>query len=459
MMATELVSTAIGSVLLAFGAVSITASALRRRSDERLLWVFGVACVLYAVRLLAERATIGAVKGDQSAAWSHLIALLTYWINVPAFAFFESLIGRGWQQSVRLAWLGAAGFAIGATGVELTHPPFAAMPVNNPIVLVGLAVIILNICIYRRQIPALFRRPIVAVAAFVFAAFVLNENLGRPISPRLDIEPVGVLIFVVAVGYAVVGSVLRGEAELVAMQRELATARQIQESLLPSAPPRVRGLDVAVCYRPMTAVAGDLYDFIPLSPSRLGVLVADVAGHGVPAALVASMVKLAFSTAAADADDPAAVLTVMNRVLCRHVQRSFVTAVYAVIDTATASVTVANAGHPSVLVAYHGGRVDESDERGLVLGFHEQALYGNRSLPVGPGDRVLLYTDGIPEAQNPRGDFFDTDRVRAWLSRDGDAAAVTDAALRDLRAWRGRDGFDDDVTLVIARVTANGSAP
>ena len=141
MTATELIATAIGSVLLAFGAVSITAWALRRRSDERLLWVFGVACMLYALRLLAERATIGSLVGDQSAAWSHLIALMTYWINVPVFAFFESLIGRGWQQSVRLAWLGAAGFAVGATGVELTHQPFAAMPANSFIVLVCLAVI------------------------------------------------------------------------------------------------------------------------------------------------------------------------------------------------------------------------------------------------------------------------------------------------------------------------------
>ena len=151
----------------------------------------------------------------------------------------------------------------------------------------------------------------------------------------------------IPLGYGVVGSVIRNEAELVAVQRELETARQIQASLLPRALPQATGLDLAARYIPMTAVAGDLYDIVSLGPAQVGILVADVAGHGVPAALVASMVKLAFSTQAEHAGDPARVMAAMNQILCRHVEGTFVTAIYAVVDTERGAITVASAGAPT----------------------------------------------------------------------------------------------------------------
>lgn len=448
----ELLGIAVGSVLLAIGAVAIVAWMLRRQHAERLLALFGVSCALYAMRLLASQPAVRLTLGGTPVAWQYVVAIVTYGINVPIGLFFEALIGRGWRGSIRRLWQLQAAYAIAATIVDLLTRPFVAMPANSPIVLLAAPVALANVWLYRERLPPLFRSRAVGIAAAALLLFMINENLGRPIEPAVNTEPIGILLFVTALGYAVVGTVLRGEAELAAVQRELATARQIQESLLPRDAPRVRGIDVAVRYRPMTAVAGDLYDFVGLGPSRLGILVADVAGHGVPAALVASMVKLAFSTHAQDAGDPAAVLAAMNRVLCRHVERSFVTAVYAVVDTERATLTVANAGHPSLLVGRRDGRVDEVDERGLVLGFLDPTPYASRELPLSPGDRILMYTDGVSEAQNPRGEFFDEDRVRRWLARDGEAASISDAALRDLGRWRGAEGFDDDVTFVFARV-------
>ena len=188
-----------------------------------------------------------------------------------------------------------------------------------------------------------------------------------------------------------------------------------------------------------------------LGPAQVGILVADVAGHGVPAALVASMVKLAFSTQAEHAGDPARVLTAMNQILCRHIEGTFVTAIYAVVDTERGAISVASAGHPPLLVRRAGGGVDESDEHGLMLGFLPQASYGTCRMALRAGDRLLLYTDGVPEAQNPRGDFLDADGLRRWLaaSEGTDAAHVADAALDHLRRWRGAAAFDDDVTLVV----------
>jgi hypothetical protein len=450
----DLTGIAIGCVLLALGSTAMVAWTLRRKSVERLLPIFGAACIVYGARLLAQQPSVESTIGGPKIGWLYAIVILTYLINVLGGLFIEGLVGPGWRGSIRLAWQLQTVYAVVAIVTDVaTGVPGKAMPANNPIVLVGVVIAVINIRIYRSRINPFFKSPVVVAGAAAFALFVINENLGRPVLPAIGLEPVGIMVFVSSLGYAVVGSVLSGEAELAAVQRELATARQIQQSLLPREPPRVNGLEVAIQYRPMTAVAGDLYDFVVLAPSRLGILVADVAGHGVPAALVASMVKLAFSTQADRADDPAAVLTAMNRILCRHVERTFVTAVYAVLDTERSTLTVANAGHPALLLGRTDGVIDDSEARGLMLGMMERASYSNDERPLRRGDRVLLYTDGVSEAQNARGDFFDGERVRNWLSHDGDAGMMSDAALQDLRQWRATDRFDDDVTFVIARVT------
>jgi phosphoserine phosphatase RsbU/P len=142
----------------------------------------------------------------------------------------------------------------------------------------------------------------------------------------------------------------------------------------------------------------------------------------------------------------------MNKTLCGHLQSSFVTAIYAVITRKT--IVYANAGHPSLLVGRSDGRVDSADERGCMLGIFPDAIYANSHVDVVPGDHLLLYTDGVTEAQNVLGDFVDEDRVREWLTscRGENASTVSDSILQRLRRWRGVDGFDDDVTFVVARI-------
>ena len=457
MSVTELIGGAIACALLALGGTSLVAWGLGRRPTDRSLVYFGSWCCLYGVRLVAEQPFIRASLGGSARAWGYFLAFVTYAINVPSGMFIEALIGPGWKQSIRRVWQAQAVYAIGAiaTGLLLGRPR-AAMALNSPIVLVGLAIQLLNLWFLRHRLSRLFKTPAIAICATVLALFVINENLGLVVVPDVNLEPIGVLAFIVALGYGVVGSVVRNEAELVAVQRELATARQIQATLLPRVLPQVAGLDLAARYIPMTAVAGDLYDMVSIGPSQIGILVADVAGHGVPAALVASMVKLAFSAQADVAHDPGRVLSAMNRILCRHVETTFVTAIYAVVDTDDRTITFANAGHPPMLVGRSNGTVDQGHEHGLMLGFLPDAPYVNGRLELQHGDRMLMYTDGVPEAQNPQGDFFDYEGVKGWLAsaRDTNATHLADAALRELRRWRGGTAFDDDLTFVVASFTA-----
>ena len=286
----------------------------------------------------------------------------------------------------------------------------------------------------------------------ILLLFVTNENLGRPVLPAINIEPVGLFAFVLTLGYSVIGRIFERESELAGVRRELETARRIQEGLLPERPPVVDGVQLAARYIPLTAVAGDLYDFVQIAPSRVGILVADVSGHGVPAALVASMVKLAFTTQSEHAADPARVLGAMNRILCRNARGTFVTAVYAVIDTDRGTVAVANAGHPALLIARKDRTVQPGVERGFMLGLAPDAAYAVEEWPMAEGDRVLLYTDGMTEALNPAGEFLDEQRLASWMSTaDGASAdAVADALLSRLKSWRSAPTYDDDVSFVVA---------
>jgi sigma-B regulation protein RsbU (phosphoserine phosphatase) len=461
MLVTELIGGAIGCTMLALGLASVMAWTLRRpRGDRVLLW-FGAWCGLYGARLIAEQPAFLVPMGGSARAWEFFRAFATYAINVPIALFIEALIGAGWKQSIRRVWQVLAVAAIGGIIIDLVAGrPRAGMPLNSPLILTSFVACAANVWIARHRLAPQFKLSAIGAGGLIAILAVFNENIGRPIVPSINLEPIGVFIFVAFLGYSVVGTVFRQEAILVAVQRELETARRIQTSLLPRELPKMPGLDLAARYLPMTAVAGDLYDVIELGPSRAGVLVADVAGHGVPAALVASMVKLAFSAQADDANDPARVLTAINRILCRHVGGTYVTAIYAVFDIEARVIRIANAGHPPLLLGRADRRVIQSNHHGLILGIMPDAIYTNSQLDLHDGDCVLLYTDGIPETQNPQGDFLDLDRIRGWLaSADGhDAPKFADATLDRLHGWRGGTAFDDDVTFVVARFTNEAAA-
>jgi phosphoserine phosphatase RsbU/P len=456
----ELANVFIGVTLLVLGWVSTIAATLRLRHGSATLLTFGFWCTLYGARLLASQPIIGATVGGAPHQWARLVALITYTITVPITMFVASVIGAGWRNSTR--WLVGAvtTFALVAIVIDLTSGTAgAASKANSWVVLasVSLGVVIIIHSTATRGVPTLLTDPIVKFGGVVLVLFVINENFGRIVPPGVNIEAIGVLVFIVCLGYAVGRSVFRAEAEFIAVQRELETARQIQVSLLPRRLPKLPGLEVAVRYVPATAVAGDIYDFFEIGPSRLGILVADVMGHGIPAALVASMVKLAFSAQTEHAHDPAAVMTSMNQILCRHLERSYVTAVYAVVDTEQQRVTLANAGHPSPLLRRRGEAAARVEgERGLILGFLPEARYTNVDIECfAVADRILLYSDGMVEARNRRGEFFDASRVADWLSTAEPIIVerLADIALDELTRWSAGGQFEDDVTFVVAEGT------
>jgi len=245
--------------------------------------------------------------------------------------------------------------------------------------------------------------------------------------------------------------------QLLTIQKELETAREIQLSILPEEIPKIEGLDIAARYIPMTSVAGDFYDFIVVDEKHLGILVADVSGHGMPAALIASMLKIALAAQESHAADPAQLLLGLNQALCGKFQRHYVTAGYLFLDMLKGTLRYAGAGHPPLLLWSRSEGVRAVEENGLFLGKFPQAAYSFVESPLKAGDWALLYTDGIPETTNPSQIEFGADRFRQFLETDQSTSAdhFADRLLKELSQWSVRDSgedSDDDVTLVAIHV-------
>jgi hypothetical protein len=457
----ELAKIAIGIALLSLGSVSMAAATLRLRRSSTTLVTFGLWCAMYGARLLAGQPGVRTALGGAPSHWWAFQAIVTYTINVPISIFVVSLIGAGWRRSAWWLVTGVSAFAVIAVGSDLmSGRPASLNAVNSGVVLTALAIGLANIVYLtvKRGVRTPLTDRIVLIGGLVLGLFVVNENLGEIAVRGVNVEPIGVLVFILCLGWGVGRSVFHAEAEFVSVQRQLETAREIQLSLLPRRIPKPSGLDVAVRCVPATAVAGDIYDFVEIGPSCVGILVADVMGHGIPAALVASMAKLAFSLQIGRAHDPSAVLTSMNQILCGQLEGSYVTAVYAVVDTEAGRVTLANAGHPPPLVQRRGeSGAHVEREHGLMLGVLPTAEYANARVDrFAAGDRLLLYSDGVLEARNRAGEFFDGERVTRWLStlEVPTADLFADAALGELTRWRDGSHFEDDVTFVVAQMTA-----
>lgn len=279
--------------------------------------------------------------------------------------------------------------------------------------------------------------------------FALANNLsGLGVLPVGSIdETPGFLVFVATLFFAAVRMFVRGERERVSLEGELATARDIQRSILPMSMPDVHGLRFSARYDPASSVAGDLYDFLVVDDAHVGVLVADVAGHGVPAALIASMVKVAVSSHARLAHDPASVLHELNATLRRDVRRNFVTATVLWLDMSERRVTVSNAGHAPPLL-FRGGDIMELGPHGVLLGRFAVAAYESQAMPLVAGDRIAAWTDGIVEARNARGEPFGEARLHAIIRDGGSADDVVEAVHR----WRTASDDHDDLTIVVIDV-------
>jgi serine phosphatase RsbU (regulator of sigma subunit) len=284
-----------------------------------------------------------------------------------------------------------------------------------------------------------------------------------PAALQSDIEAERTAIGILAIGLLSLGYVMfivvlsREGRRRLQLQSEVAIARRIQRSLLPSETFRLGSIEVAGSAVPASEVAGDYFDVFTPQGEAVAVAIADVAGHGVGAGILAAMTKSALHSQVAHSPLPGDVLKNLNRTLYQMTSRNmFVTFAYVLFDPLNRQARIATAGHPPVL-QYRRSTGDCAVLRtpSLGLGLHASANFGETVVEFSPGDRFLLYTDGVTESTNQEHQQFGLERLTDLLrgTRARNASAVCEEILESLRSFTGSSTGSDDLTVVCAQIT------
>lgn len=454
----EVIEIFFGTFISLLGLTCVIIAVFKRKSGDYTLVSFGVTCLVYAARTQAYLFffDFGLVS------WNQWISFITYIIPIFAYYFFEQLLGRGWKSSIRyLIYL-----QIFITIVEVVldfyfHARLKAMIINNVIVAVGMAVILINIfnpSIQKIRYLGILRfGAILAVSSSIFTNLIDLWPVETSLANHL--EPFCFSFFSCCLGYIVIRRFFDNEKDLITIASEMETARQIQSYILPGDPRRIPDLTIAARYVPMVSVAGDIYDFVEDENHRLGILIADVSGHGVPASLISTMVKMAFVSQAHHASHPDRLLSGINQILCGQVENDFVSAGYVFIDTEKKTAVYSGAGHPPLICWQASSRrTTDYQTKGPILGQIDNAVYQSVSFNLERGDRIFLYTDGLFELLNKSGEMFGMDRFKDFIKTNKDIPAdkFADDLISHISDWTGRkideEGFDDDLTLIVVDV-------
>jgi serine phosphatase RsbU (regulator of sigma subunit) len=238
------------------------------------------------------------------------------------------------------------------------------------------------------------------------------------------------------------------------IEQELRMAQDIQQAFLSKDPPTLPGWQITPYYQPAREVGGDFYDFLPFADGRLGIVIGDVSGKGVPAALLMATVHTMLRTAVQGMSAPGEILARVNNLLYAETPSGmFVTCFYALLDPKSGRLRYANAGQ-DLPYRLHKDGVSELWATGMPLGMMPSTRYEEHDVNIAPGDSLLFYSDGLVEAHNSRHEMFDTPRLKALLETHAGGASLIDVLLSELTRFTGEGSKqEDDVTLLMLQST------
>src|SRR5579864_6625814 len=438
----DVINIVLGTVFLSVGATACAMAAIRWRRGASILVWWGIWSAMYGLQALGQSPIIlqvlphslqpAALYVNTAVMYLLLISALFAWRELTLGAI-RILIQLEIVAGLAIALLGFVTFLAGG-------PADKWMFYNNLLAVLAMLVLLAVVLVPRiaSQYLVIPDHRVLIAATLLFASEALYTNLGAVL--RYRVLPLvaslgfGVLLF--SLGYVALQIVFTNERRLLSIETELETARQIQSSILPATVPEIENLRIAASYHPMTSVAGDFYQFVGSNKNHLGILVADVSGHGVPAALISSMIKVAMQSVAVHAHDPAQVLRGLNRILWSEARGQFVSAAYFWIDTENRTALYSAAGHPPLLCWRNAsGELLRVESNGLLFGIASETDYPVCNLAVDPRDRFLIYTDGLIEPENAGGESFGEQRLEQVVreNRSLPASELTRQLLSELR--------------------------
>ena len=458
----DVINVVLGTVFLTIGATACALAAIRWRRGASILVWWGIWSAMYGLQtLLPTSILLRVLPASFKPAALFLGTAVSYLLLVAAlFAWRELSLGK-LRLVIETEIVG--GLAIAVLGIGtfvLGGPPNKWMYYNNLIAL--FALFILMIVAVVPKIAARFfvipNHRLLAAGTIIFAAEAVYTNLMGVLrhSTLPLVNSIGFAAVLFSLGYVALEIVFTNERRLLAIETELETAREIQASILPARVPEMESLRIAAAYHPMTAVAGDFYQFMRRDDEHLGILVADVSGHGIPAALISSMIKVAMQSVVSVAQDPAQVLGGLNRILSNELRGQLTSAAYLWIDVEAHSARYSAAGHPPLL-CWRGvsGELQRVESNGLLFGVAADCEYPVRTLLAEHGDRFLIYTDGLTEPENVRGEAFGDRRLEQVIAenRSQTASELTAQLLSELRKWQpASSSQQDDITVIVVDV-------
>ena len=457
----DVINIVLGAVFFAVGVTACAIAAIRWRRGVRILVWWGIFSWMYGLQKLGQTPTILKVLPHSVQSFTPYVnTAVMYLLLVSALSAWRELSVGKLRSLVDLEiFVGSAIALVGIGTFLLGGPANKWMFYNNLLAVVAMLVLLAVVLTpkFSRFLVILNYR-VLAAGTLIVALEVMYTNLGTVLNYRVLplVDSLGFAVFLFSLGYVALEIVFTNEHRLLSIETELETARQIQSSILPATVPEIENLRIAASYQPMTAVAGDFYQFVRSGNNHLGIFVADVSGHGVPAALVSSMIKVAMQSVAVHADDPAQLLSGLNRILSSEAQGQFVSAAYVWIDTENRNALYSAAGHPPLLCWRNTrGEMQRIESNGLLFGIEADSAYPVCSVPLGQSDRFLLYTDGVTETENAAGEAFGDQQLERVVrsNRSQPASELSRQVLSELQKWRPvAVSQQDDITLIVVDV-------
>lgn len=445
-----------GFMYLVLGVVSFIIFLLRIKKTEGYIFYLAILNVAFGLKFLYENPLVQLTELPTPDFWLYIMPIIAAVIPIVFILFIRYFIGWGWRRSI--LWLLIYSILQGIIKIvtEYTAPAEDIYGTTNTIFGL-LSVIVLFMHLFLPDMRK--NREVQIIGAglgfYLIAIFYANLAGFQWLPEKLSFDEPAYLFFNICLIYVALRRITNTEKEFYAVKQDLETARNIQNGILPELNPKSEKYELAAAYVPMALIGGDYFDYQIPDENHIRVLIADVSGHGISAALIASMVKVAFTSQESNAHKPALVLQQINRSLAGQLNNEFITAGYFGIDLNKLKLTYSSAGHPP-LVFYRraNNEIKEIKVPGIPIGVFPETTYKETTLTLAKGDRLVFYTDGILDVANTSNEVFGRTRLINQIKETKELSPddATKNILDALQKWSGKnedETYEDDITLII----------